>query len=83
VPVLGEDDVGKERRDAMDRFDDRIAFGNGERAAGAEVVLDVDDYENVGWGDGDHEWLQVATGGATGIDYGSGQRCAVRGGEGL
>ena len=47
VPVLGEDDVGEVRRDAMDRLDDGVAIGHGERAAGAEVILYVDDEEDV------------------------------------
>ncbi len=47
VPVLGEDDVLEVLRGAVDRVDDGIAVGNGERPAGAEVVLHVDDEEDV------------------------------------
>ena len=51
VPVLGEDDVLEMLRGAVDGVDDGIAVGNGERAAGAEVVLHVDDQEDVGGSD--------------------------------
>ncbi len=51
----------------MDGCDDRISVGDGKSAAGAEIVLDVDDKENVSGSDGDQAGLQ----GATGIDYGS------------
>jgi hypothetical protein len=47
MPVLGEDDVLEQRRNAMDRVDYGIAIGNGERTAGAEVVLHVDNDQNV------------------------------------
>ena len=43
VPVLGEDNVLKERGDAMDCRDYGVALGNGKRAAGAEIILHVDD----------------------------------------
>ena len=47
MPVLREDDVLKQRRDAMDGLDNGIAIGNGKRTAGAEVVLHVDDDQNI------------------------------------
>jgi hypothetical protein len=47
VPVLRQNDVLKSRRDTMDGRDYLIAAGNGERAAGAKIVLHVDDEENV------------------------------------
>jgi hypothetical protein len=47
VPVLGEDDVLEMLCGAMDRPDDRVTVGNGECAAGAEIVLHVDDKEDV------------------------------------
>ena len=51
VPVLGEHDVLKAGRDAMDGGDDGIAIGDGERAAGAEIVLNIDDDEQIVSGD--------------------------------
>ena len=47
VPVLREDNVVKEWRDSMDDGNDSVALGHGERAAGAEVVLHVNDEEDV------------------------------------
>jgi hypothetical protein len=47
VPVLREDDVFEQWRDAMDGLDHGITIANGKRSAGAEVVLHVDDDENV------------------------------------
>ena len=47
VPVLGQDDglgLGHQRVDAGD---DQVALGDGERAAGAEIVLHVDDDQGV------------------------------------
>src|SRR6266436_8169470 len=47
VPVLGQDHMGEGSRQPVDRGDDRIAIGHGERTAGAEIVLDIDDQQNV------------------------------------
>ena len=47
MPVLREDDVLEPRRDAMDGRDHCIAIGHGQRPAGAEIVLHVDDEEDV------------------------------------
>ncbi len=59
VPVLGEDDVFEALGEAVDEGDDLVALGNGERAAGAEVVLDVDDEEGVsGGGKRDQAWVE-------------------------
>ena len=43
VPVLRQQDVVEARRDAVDDGDDLVAALDRERAAGQEVVLDVDD----------------------------------------
>jgi hypothetical protein len=43
VPVLRENNMLKLRRDPMDDINDSVPIGNGQRAAGAEVVLYVDD----------------------------------------
>jgi len=53
VPVLGENDVIESLRESVDEGNDLISFGYGERSAGAEVVLEIDDQESVGglWGD--------------------------------
>jgi len=51
VPVLREDDVIEECGDALDDRDDFIATCYGQLAAGAEVVLHVDDQEGVCWCD--------------------------------
>jgi len=48
VPVLGEDDVIEAGGEGVDAGDDLIAAGDGQRAAGQEVELHVDDEENVG-----------------------------------
>jgi len=50
VPVLGEDDVLKPAAELVDDGDNLVATVNGESAAGAEVVLQVDDEEDVGSG---------------------------------
>ncbi len=57
VPVLGEEDVGEAAAEAVDERDDLVAVLDGEMAAGAEVVLQVDDEQGVGgarsdWGVG-------------------------------
>lgn len=53
MPVLGEDDVMEFLRKLVDDGNDLLAFGYGERSAGAEVVLEIDDQESIGrlWGD--------------------------------
>jgi hypothetical protein len=48
VPVLGEDDVGEALGQVVDDRDDGVAIGDGQGAAGAEVVLNVDCDEDVG-----------------------------------
>src|SRR5690606_32369188 len=48
VPVLGQDHVLEAPREPVYQRHDGIALGHGERAAGAEIVLDVDDEEDVG-----------------------------------
>lgn len=50
MPVLGEDDVLKARRDLQDGRDDGIAIMHSESPTGAEVVLHVDDEECGLWG---------------------------------
>ena len=47
MPVLRQDDVGKTPRQRVNRGDDRVAIGHGERTAGQEVVLEVGDEEDV------------------------------------
>ncbi len=47
VPILGEDDVFKQRSDAMDGADHGVSIGNGKRPARAEIVLHVNDDENI------------------------------------
>jgi hypothetical protein len=51
VPVLSENNVLEAGRDSTNDFDDSVPIGNGQRAARAEIVLHVDDYEYVLWGD--------------------------------
>jgi hypothetical protein len=63
----------------MNGFDDRITFGDGKGAAWAEVVLDVDDYQNVGGGENN----QAGSWGATGIDYGRRRERVARSAEWL
>ena len=50
VPVLGQDDGVALGHEGVDARDDAVAVGDGEGAAGAEVVLQVDDEERVGHG---------------------------------
>lgn len=50
MPILGEDDVPEERGEPKDGLDDSIAIGDREGAAGAEVILNVDNDENVSCG---------------------------------
>src|ERR1700739_3631632 len=47
MPVLRQDDIFKTRRDAMNDGDNRVAVANGQRAAGTEVILYIDDEEEV------------------------------------
>ncbi len=47
MPVLRENDVLEQRRDAMDGRNHLVSQGNGKRAAGAKVVLHIGDDENV------------------------------------
>ena len=42
VPVLGEDADAKLGHQRIDAGDDHVALGDGQRATGTEVVLDVD-----------------------------------------
>ena len=51
MPVLGEDDVFEMRRDLVDYRDDLVTARDGQRSAGAEVVLHVDDEEDILRGD--------------------------------
>ena len=47
MPVLRKYDVLKVRSNPVDRVDYRVSIGNGKRAAGAEIVLNIGDDENV------------------------------------
>ncbi len=47
MPVLGEDNVLEARGDGVDYRDDLVAARHGQSAAGAEVILHVDDEEEV------------------------------------
>jgi hypothetical protein len=48
MPVLGKDDVVELRGESVDAGENGVAVGNGERAAGEEVELHIDDEEGVG-----------------------------------
>jgi hypothetical protein len=48
MPVLGKDDVVELHCESIDARQDDIAFVDGQRAAGKEVALHVDDEEGVG-----------------------------------
>ena len=47
MPVLGQDHVAEARGQAVDDRHDLVAARHGERAARAEIVLDVDDEQDV------------------------------------
>ena len=47
MPVLRQNDMAEGLGEPVDRRDHRIAVGHGERAAGQEIVLNVDDDEDV------------------------------------
>ena len=47
VPVLRENNVLEVRGDLVNRRDHSVTFGNSKRSAGAKIVLDVDDNQNV------------------------------------
>ncbi len=49
MPVLCQDDVLERSGDAIDKRNDFIGPGNGERAASAEVLLHVDHEKDVGF----------------------------------
>ena len=59
VPVLGQDHRVEFGHQGVDIGHDLVALGHGKRAAGAEIVLDVDDDEGAG-----HGGLRVAWVGA-------------------
>ena len=50
MPVLREHDMRETSRERVDDGYDLVAAGNSQRAAGAEVVLQVDDEKCVGGG---------------------------------
>jgi hypothetical protein len=47
MPILGEDDVLESRGDGVDDGNDLVAAGDGESAAGAEIILHIGDEEDV------------------------------------
>lgn len=47
MPILGRHDTGEKTHERVDRIDDGIAVGHGERAARAEIGLDIDDEQEV------------------------------------
>src|SRR5437660_10463843 len=51
MPILREHDVRKAPRERVDERNDCVAAGDGERTAGEEVILDVDDEQHVAFGD--------------------------------
>ena len=63
MPILGEDHVGEARGELVDNGDDLVAVRHGEIAAGAEVVLHVDDQQAIAIGDLDgiaHQAMSAA-----------------------
>lgn len=58
MPVLGEDDMLELLAEPVDEGDDLITVFDGERSAGTEIVLQVDDDERVGGlGSNGHRYL--------------------------
>src|SRR5262249_52482261 len=51
MPVLGQNDVGEFFGNAVDRRHDLLPARHGQRAAGAEIVLDVDHKQDIPVGD--------------------------------
>jgi hypothetical protein len=51
MPVLGEDNVLEEWRDAMNDRDDSISVGDSKGPAGTEIILYIDDEQNILVGD--------------------------------
>ena len=49
MPVLRKPNMLRARRDAVNDCDDVIALGDGEGAASAEIVLDIDNGEQIVW----------------------------------
>ena len=47
VPILGKDDVSEQGREGMNDGNNLVAAWDGERSAGAEVALDVEDQQDV------------------------------------
>ena len=47
VPILGQDDAGERPAQTVDDGNDPVAIGHGQRAAGAEVILHIDDDQDV------------------------------------
>jgi len=55
VPVLGQDHVAEKTAQAVDDGNDLIPAGNGQRTAGAEITLNIDDDQGVLLGRGDND----------------------------
>jgi hypothetical protein len=47
VPVLGQDHVAENTAQAVDDGNDLITAGYGQRTAGAEIILNIDDDQGV------------------------------------
>ena len=47
VPILGEDDVLESLAETVDDGDDLVSTVYCERAAGAEIVLDIHDQQGI------------------------------------
>jgi hypothetical protein len=47
MPVLRKNNMPESPRNFMDRLNDRIPTYNGKLSAGAEIVLNVDDYKYI------------------------------------
>jgi hypothetical protein len=47
VPVLRKNDVGELLRKLVDDWDNLVSVGDGESAAGAEIVLNVNDQQDI------------------------------------
>ena len=47
VPVLGQDDMREFRRQPVDGGNDLVALRHGQRAAGTEIVLNIDDDQDI------------------------------------
>ena len=70
MPILGQDDVCETLREGVGQRHDSVVVGDRQRAAGQEVILQVDDEEDVVIGESG-EYLTILAAEPAGLDNGN------------